>query len=105
MLDWFNFYGHVCISFELLSVSTFDFLKANSFVPYTLDQIRQMAQQVCQAVRCESNNHVTRTSLNSSPFILSEKHVKIMTKKPHSNSNKYPLQKHTLKPKLIGSVF
>lgn len=55
MLDWFNFYGHVCISFELLSLSTFDFLKANSFLPYPINQIRHMAQQICHAVSCESN--------------------------------------------------
>lgn len=63
MLDWFNFYGHVCISFELLSLSTFDFLKANSFLPYTLGQIRHMAQQVCQAVRFLHDNKLTHTDL------------------------------------------
>lgn len=54
MLDWFNYYGHVCISFELLSLSTFDFLKANNFLPYPLNQIRHMAHQICHAVSCES---------------------------------------------------
>lgn len=55
MLDWFSFCGHVCISFELLSVSTFDFLKANNFLPYPVNQIRHMAQQICHAVSCESS--------------------------------------------------
>lgn len=57
MLDWFNFYGHVCISFELLSLSTFDFLKSNNFLPYPINQIRHMAHQICHAVSCESNMH------------------------------------------------
>lgn len=53
MLDWFNHYGHVCISFELLSLSTFDFLKSNNFLPYPVNQIRHMASQICDAVSCE----------------------------------------------------
>lgn len=57
MLDWFDFCGHVCITFELLSVSTFDFLKANNFLPYPINQIRHMAQQICHAVSCESSMH------------------------------------------------
>lgn len=82
MLDWFNFYGHVCISFELLSLSTFDFLKANSFLPYTLGQIRHMARQVCQAVRCESDCNVAK-SLNSPSTYNTrlEKLLKLLFKK------------------------
>jgi len=25
MLDWFNYHGHICIAFELLGLSTYDF--------------------------------------------------------------------------------
>ncbi|KAG7237587.1 hypothetical protein INR49_032151 [Caranx melampygus] len=57
MLEWFNYYGHVCISFELLSLSTFDFLKANNFLPYPIKQIRHMAHQIFHSVSCESNVH------------------------------------------------
>uniref|UniRef100_A0A8C5GDX7 dual-specificity kinase n=1 Tax=Gouania willdenowi TaxID=441366 RepID=A0A8C5GDX7_GOUWI len=63
MLDWFNFYGHVCISFELLSLSTFDFMKSNNFLPYPIKQIRHMAQQICNAVRFLHDNKLTHTDL------------------------------------------
>ncbi|XP_060937612.1 dual specificity protein kinase CLK2b [Limanda limanda] len=63
MLDWFNYYGHVCISFELLSLSTFDFLKANSFLPYPIKQIRHMAHQICHAVSFLHDNKLTHTDL------------------------------------------
>ena len=64
MLDWFNYYGHVCISFELLARSTFGCMKANSFLPYPMNQIRHMAHQICHAVSCESNmHHINGTSL------------------------------------------
>ena len=26
MLDWFDYYGHMCLSFEMLGLSVFDFL-------------------------------------------------------------------------------
>lgn len=26
MLDWFDFHGHMCIAFEMLGLSVFDFL-------------------------------------------------------------------------------
>lgn len=68
MLNWFNYYGHVCISFELLSLSTFDFLKSNNFLPYPINQIRHMAQQICHAVSCESNMHHTECAAPLSLF-------------------------------------
>ncbi|XP_008303861.1 dual specificity protein kinase CLK2-like isoform X2 [Stegastes partitus] len=63
MLDWFDFYGHVCISFQLLSLSTFDFLKSNNFLPYPIQQIRHMAQQICHAVSFLHDNQLTHTDL------------------------------------------
>ncbi|MEQ2235863.1 Dual specificity protein kinase clk2 [Ilyodon furcidens] len=63
MLDWFNFYGHVCISFELMSLSTFDFLKSNNFLPYPINQIRHMASQICHAVSFLHDNKLTHTDL------------------------------------------
>lgn len=63
MLDWFNYYGHICISFELLSLSTFDFLKANNFLPYPMNQIRHMASQICHAVNFLHDNKLTHTDL------------------------------------------
>ena len=53
MLDWFDHHGHVCISFELLGLSTYDYLKENNFQPFPVEHIRIMAYQIIRAVRCE----------------------------------------------------
>lgn len=53
MLEWFEHHGHVCIVFELLGLSTYDFIKENGFLPFRLDQIRQMAYQICKSVNCK----------------------------------------------------
>ncbi len=29
MLAWFNYHGHMCLTFELLGLSVFDFLVSN----------------------------------------------------------------------------
>lgn len=46
MFDSFNYYGHMCLTFEVLGESVFDFLKSNSYVPYPLEQVRHIAYQV-----------------------------------------------------------
>ncbi|KAM8972891.1 dual specificity protein kinase CLK3-like isoform 2-T2 [Pelodytes ibericus] len=63
MRDWFDFHGHVCIAFELLGKSTFDFQKENHFLPYPLSQIRHMAFQLCHALKFLHDNQLTHTDL------------------------------------------
>ncbi|KAM4690192.1 dual specificity protein kinase CLK2 isoform 2-T2 [Rhinophrynus dorsalis] len=63
MYDWFDYHGHMCISFELLGLSTFDFLKENNYYPYPIHQVRHMALQVCQAVKFLHDNKLTHTDL------------------------------------------
>ncbi|XP_053743898.1 dual specificity protein kinase CLK2b [Synchiropus splendidus] len=70
MLDWFTYLGHVCICFELLSLSTFDFMKANNFLPYPISQIRHMAQQICTAVSFLHDNQLTHTDLKPENILL-----------------------------------
>ncbi|XP_048023107.1 dual specificity protein kinase CLK4b isoform X2 [Megalobrama amblycephala] len=63
MLDWFDHHGHVCIVFELLGLSTYDYLKENGFMPFSLNQIRFMADQIFRAVRFLHRNKLTHTDL------------------------------------------
>uniref|UniRef100_A0A2K6BSS9 dual-specificity kinase n=1 Tax=Macaca nemestrina TaxID=9545 RepID=A0A2K6BSS9_MACNE len=63
MLEWFEHHGHICIVFELLGLSTYDFIKENGFLPFRLDHIRKMAYQICKSVNCN--------------FIHSTKYIKI----------------------------
>ncbi|OCT89453.1 hypothetical protein XELAEV_18018074mg [Xenopus laevis] len=63
MRDWFDFHGHVCIAFELLGKSTFEFQKENNFLPYPLTHIRHMAFQLCHALKFLHENQLTHTDL------------------------------------------
>lgn len=63
MYDWFDYHGHMCLSFELLALSTFDFLKENNYLPYSIGQVRHMAYQICLAVKFLHDNKLTHTDL------------------------------------------
>ncbi|XP_043665624.1 dual specificity protein kinase CLK2 isoform X1 [Vespula pensylvanica] len=70
MLDWFNYHGHMCIAFEMLGLSVFDFLKKktmlqrdNNYQPYPLEHVRHMGYQLCYAVKFLHDNKLTHTDL------------------------------------------
>ncbi|XP_041865343.1 dual specificity protein kinase CLK1-like isoform X1 [Melanotaenia boesemani] len=63
MLDWFEHEGHICIVFELLGLSTFEFVQQNNFLPFSMEQIRYMAFQIFRAVSFLHRNKLTHTDL------------------------------------------
>lgn len=83
MLDWFDYHGHMCIAFEMLGLSVFDFLvsafcfskkrtlsecliefqRENNYEPYSLDHVRHMAYQLCYSVKFLHENRLTHTDL------------------------------------------
>ncbi|XP_037125909.1 dual specificity protein kinase CLK1-like isoform X2 [Syngnathus acus] len=63
MLDWFEHQGHVCLVFELLGRSTYEVLRQNRFLPFSVEQIRHMAFQIFQAVSFLHRNKLTHTDL------------------------------------------
>uniref|UniRef100_A0A663M611 dual-specificity kinase n=1 Tax=Athene cunicularia TaxID=194338 RepID=A0A663M611_ATHCN len=70
MLEWFEYQGHVCIVFELLGLSTYDFIKGNCFWPFTLEHIRQMAYQICKSVNFLHQNKLIHTDLKPENILL-----------------------------------
>jgi len=63
MFDCFNYFGHMCLTFEILGESVFDFLKGNGYVGYPLDQVRHIAYQLSYAVKFLHDHHLTHTDL------------------------------------------
>jgi len=63
MLDWFDYRGHMCIAFEMLGLSVFDFLKDNAYNPYPLEHVRHISYQLCHAVKFLHDNQLTHTDL------------------------------------------
>uniref|UniRef100_A0AAG5CQE4 Protein kinase domain-containing protein n=1 Tax=Anopheles atroparvus TaxID=41427 RepID=A0AAG5CQE4_ANOAO len=63
MLDWFDFHGHICIAFEMLGLSVYDFLKDNKYEPFPMEHVRHMAYQLCFAVNFLHSIKLTHTDL------------------------------------------
>ncbi|XP_015240462.1 PREDICTED: dual specificity protein kinase CLK2-like isoform X3 [Cyprinodon variegatus] len=63
MLGWFRHRAHTCIVLELLGSSTFEFLRQNNFVPFSVEQIRHIAFQIFKAVSFLHRNKLTHTDL------------------------------------------
>lgn len=58
MLDWFEYHGHMCIAFEMLGQSVFDFLVSCLFyVIFIISCLRMY----CMSVRSEHGKLSTRT--------------------------------------------
>ncbi|CAL8081161.1 unnamed protein product [Calicophoron daubneyi] len=63
LLDWFDYHGHICLAFEILGLSVFDFLKDNNYVGYPMEHVRHISYQLCHAVRFLHDNQLTHTDL------------------------------------------
>lgn len=63
MLDWFDYHGHICILFEMLGRSVFDFMKMNHYQPYPFEHVRAITYQLTLAVNFLHKNRITHTDL------------------------------------------
>eukprot|EP00088_Acartia_fossae_P004137 TRINITY_DN11760_c1_g1_i1.p1 TRINITY_DN11760_c1_g1~~TRINITY_DN11760_c1_g1_i1.p1 ORF type:complete len:420 (+),score=34.47 TRINITY_DN11760_c1_g1_i1:25-1260(+) len=63
MLDWFDYHGHMCISFEMFGQSVYEFLKDNQFQPFPISQVKAMAYDLCYSVNFLHRNRMTHTDL------------------------------------------
>ncbi|XP_076307402.1 serine/threonine-protein kinase Doa-like isoform X4 [Tachypleus tridentatus] len=87
MLDWFDYHGHMCIVFEMLGLSVFDFLKENNYQPYPLEQVRHIGYQMCYSVKFLHENRLTHTDLKPENILFcnSDYDVIYHTKKKREN--------------------
>lgn len=63
MLDWFDYHGHICLLFEMLGRSVFDFMKMNHYQPYPFEHVRAITAQLTLAVNFLHENKITHTDL------------------------------------------
>ncbi|UJR13268.1 hypothetical protein I4U23_000288 [Adineta vaga] len=63
LLDSFDYHGHMCIAFDMLGLSVFDFLKDNNYIPYPIDQVRHISYQLCLSVKFLHDIALTHTDL------------------------------------------
>lgn len=47
----FDFRNHICMVFDMLGLSMFDFMKDNLFQPFSIEEVQHFAQQMLIAVQ------------------------------------------------------
>ncbi|CAH0399099.1 unnamed protein product [Chilo suppressalis] len=78
MLDWFEYHGHMCIAFEMLGQSVFDFLENNNYQPYPLEQVRHIAYQLIYSVLFLHDNKLTHTDLKPENILFVDSDYEVL---------------------------
>lgn len=70
MLDFDVFRKHLVISFELLSMNLYEFIKSNHFQGVSTNLVRRFAIQILQALKFQKDNRVVHCDLKPENILL-----------------------------------
>jgi len=71
MKDSFVFRKHLCVVFELLSMNLYDVLRQNNFRGVTMTSIRQVSEQLLEALRCLRRARIIHCDLKPENVMIS----------------------------------
>ncbi|XP_044463999.1 serine/threonine-protein kinase AFC3 isoform X2 [Mangifera indica] len=76
--NWFDYRNHICIVFEKLGPSLFDFLKRNKYCPFPVDLVREFGRQLLESVAYMHDLHLIHTDLKPENILLvSSEYIKL----------------------------
>lgn len=76
--NWFDYRNHICIVFEKLGPSLYDFLRKNSFRSFPIDLVREFARQLLESVAFMHDLRLIHTDLKPENILLvSSEYVKV----------------------------
>ena len=70
--EYFYFRNHLCISFELLSINLYEFIRSNNFQGLSLSLIRRFASQLLVALRFLKSQRVIHCDLKPENILLKQ---------------------------------
>ncbi|KNC98912.1 CMGC/CLK protein kinase [Spizellomyces punctatus DAOM BR117] len=76
--ETFDYRNHICMVFELLSQSVFDFLKENAFAPFPPWQIKAFATQILEAVAFLHDLGLVHTDLKPENLMLVDNQTRVV---------------------------
>ncbi|KAK8479533.1 hypothetical protein V6N11_069386 [Hibiscus sabdariffa] len=84
--NWFDYRNHICIVFERLGPSLFDFLKRNKYCPFPVDLVREFGRQLLESVAYMHDLRLIHTDLKPENILLvSSEYVKLPGRKRSSS--------------------
>mmetsp|Transcript_64791 Transcript_64791/g.204581 ORF Transcript_64791/g.204581 Transcript_64791/m.204581 type:complete len:715 (-) Transcript_64791:69-2213(-) len=72
MMEYFYFRNHLCISFELLSINLYEFIKNNNFQGLSLGLIRRFASQLLVSLKFLRKQRVIHCDLKPENILLKQ---------------------------------
>ncbi|XP_008796986.2 serine/threonine-protein kinase AFC2-like isoform X2 [Phoenix dactylifera] len=76
--NWFDYRNHICIVFEKLGPSLYDFLRKNGYRPFPIDLVRELARQLLESVAFMHDLNLIHTDLKPENILLvSSEHIKV----------------------------
>jgi dual specificity tyrosine-phosphorylation-regulated kinase 2/3/4 len=72
IIDYEIFRRHLLISFELLSMNLYEFIKSNNFVGVSIGLIRRFAIQILQALKFQRDNNIIHCDLKPENILLKQ---------------------------------
>ncbi|XP_024985456.1 serine/threonine-protein kinase AFC3 isoform X1 [Cynara cardunculus var. scolymus] len=70
ILNWFDYRNHICIVFEKLGPSLFDYLKRNKYCPFPVDLVREIGRQLLESVAYMHSLCLIHTDLKPENILL-----------------------------------
>ncbi|KAG9453698.1 hypothetical protein H6P81_006602 [Aristolochia fimbriata] len=87
--NWFDYRNHICIVFEKLGPSLYDFLRKNSYRAFPIDLVRELGRQLLESVAFMHDLRLIHTDLKPENILLvSSECVKVPDYKCLSRSSK-----------------
>ncbi|KAJ3675302.1 hypothetical protein LUZ60_004344 [Juncus effusus] len=87
--NWFDYRNHICIVFEKLGPSLFDFLRKNNYRSFPIDLVRDFASQLLQSIAFMHEMRLIHTDLKPENVLLvSAEYIKVPDYKVSSRSPK-----------------
>ncbi|KAB1217263.1 Serine/threonine-protein kinase AFC2 [Morella rubra] len=89
--NWFDYRNHICIVFEKLGPSLYDFLRKNNYRPFPIDLVREIGRQLLECVAFMHDLHLIHTDLKPENILfVSSDYVKVPDYKDYKNSSRSP---------------
>ncbi|KAF5179990.1 Serine/threonine-protein kinase AFC1 [Thalictrum thalictroides] len=68
--NWFDYRNHICIVFEKLGPSLYDFLRKNSYRSFPIDLVRELGRQLLESVAFMHDLRLIHTDLKPENILL-----------------------------------
>ncbi|XP_062203779.1 serine/threonine-protein kinase AFC3-like [Phragmites australis] len=82
---WFDYRNHICIVFEKLGPSLYDFLKRNRYQPFPVELVREFGRQLLESVAYMHELRLIHTDLKPENILLvSSEYMKVPSSKKSS---------------------